>query len=316
MPDVGGDVNPYSLMKHHGCVPSTSTQAELARASGVCERSAAKAEEGVAGTTRMSAHIATPGCTGAFACALLFASAGFVMLYFGPMAVLRHLLVRLPAHPGWDWYFAMGVVITLSIVVLLPIWPPLCMASGLFFGFCGGSLLNCAAILSAAAVSTALGRSLLREPVRQWLESGDYPRVRRIMLMLEDEEASLSLLMLFRFLFIPMFIRNYGPSALHVPFWKIMLGSVPHSAWISVMLASVGATFQDLAELIREGKEFDFKALRWQQVLVLLVSFFVTCLLAVYAHRQYSQRLAAEEAAKLLPGLHEASSAASAGACI
>lgn len=189
----------------------------------------------------------------------------------------------------------MGVLTTFCIVALLPIWTLLCMSSGLLFGLGWGALLNFFSILAAAVISMLLGRLVLREPVRRWLEDGHYPRTRRAMLVLEDSGNSLQFQVLFRFLFIPMFVRNYAPATLDVPLWKLGLGCVPHSAWAAVLFSSLGSTFQDTAELVREGKDIDLKALKWQQVLPLVLSLACATLIAVYAHRKYSERLEQEQ---------------------
>lgn len=226
---------------------------------------------------------------GALICFTLCAGTGASIIAYGPQRALRNVFHLLPEEPGWDWYLAMGLITLLSIVTLMPIWPPMCMASGLVFGLWYGSILNFWAILGAAAVSVTLGRCVLQEPIRQCILKGDYPRVRRMMLVLEDADHSLKFQVLFRFLFIPMFIRNYGPSTLQIPVWKLIVGSIPHSIWISIIFASLGATFQDAAQLIRDGKELDLKALKWQQAIVLAVALVVAGLLTAYAHRKYAE---------------------------
>lgn len=231
---------------------------------------------------------------------------GFAVWYIGPTYLLRSFLNALPKKPGLRWYLIFGSVTVVCIVILLPIWPPLCMASGLIFGLYYGAALNFVVIVSAAIISITIGRYFLQEPVRQWLASGEYPHVTRALLILEDDENSLRFQILFRFLFIPMAFRNYGPSTLHIPLWKLYLGTLPHSAWISVLFASLGATFRDTAELVRDGKEVTFKSFKWQQVAVLIASATVSILLAVFATHKYRERIEGDDAAIALAGAGEA----------
>lgn len=210
--------------------------------------------------------------------------------------MLQNILLLIPAKPGSRWFVGMCSLTLVSIVMLLPIWPAMCMASGLVFGVLYGSVLNFFAISGAAFISIIIGRCILQEPVRRLVEQSSYDSVRRMMLVLEDAESSLKFQVLFRFLFIPMFVRNYAPSTLHIPVWKLVLGSLPHSVWISIMFASVGASFKDAAELIRHGKEFDLSMMKWQQILVYAVAITLAVVLAYYAHSKYRERLAEDDA--------------------
>lgn len=235
-------------------------------------------------------------CAGALCCILVFAGVGLSIILYGPNEALRHVLHLLPERPGWGWFVGLGAATSVSIVMLMPIWPPLCMTAGLVFGMRWGAVLNFASITSAAVVSVCLGRWALQEPIRRMLERSDQPRIRRMMMVLEDRDSSLKFQVLFRFLFIPMFLRNYGPAALRIPLWKLCLGTLPHSAWISFLFASLGATFKDAAELIKNGHEVSFEDMRWQQGILLLVSIAVMVALSWYALRKYNEALDCDEA--------------------
>lgn len=239
------------------------------------------------------------GFLGPALCLGLFLGTGVGIIFYGPTRLLREILNLIPAEPGWEWYVGMWFFTMLSIILLMPIWPPMCMASGLIFGVLDGTIINFFAIWGAAVISAAIGRWLLRAPIRGFIHAGDYPFVRRLMLVLEDSESTLKFQILFRFLFIPMFLRNYGPSTLQIPFWTLVVGSIPHSLWISLLFASLGSTFKDTAALIRDGKELDLSTLRWQQGLIFAVSMLLAVFLAVFAHQKYREKLDEEEAGAL-----------------
>lgn len=282
--DVEAPARPAEAM-----LPRASVAAPPARGSSAKERSGSEAEPEDA-----KGHGAAD-CLGLILCLVIFFGIGGSILYYGPKRLLRKLLLLVPRKPGWDWYIGLGVFTTLSIVFLMPIWPPMCMASGLLFGIFDGMILNICSIWSAAAISVILGRYFLRDAIRTSIYEGNYPKVRRMILVLEDEDNSLKFQVLFRFLFIPMFIRNYGPSTLEIPLWKLLVGSIPHSIWISFLFASLGATFKDTAALIRDGKEVDFHSMKWQQGVIFLAAILIAVVLAVYAHRKYTERMAQDE---------------------
>lgn len=233
---------------------------------------------------------------GVFMCVGIFLMVGGLMIWYGPNKILRTLLLMIPEKPGWDWYCGLCSLTCVCIVIITPIWPPLCMAAGMIFGFLWGALSNFVAIWCAAIISICIGRWVLKEPVRAWLSQAEWKRTRIMMMVMEDEESSIKFQALFRFLFIPMFIRNYGPSTLEIPLWKLAVAAVPHSLWISILFASLGATFQDTAELIRDGKKADPSSVHWQQALIFCVAFVVAILLSIYAYWKYDERLKLEEA--------------------
>lgn len=233
-------------------------------------------------------------CCFAFAVGLV----GYVAIS-STTGVLQPLAKLLPQDPTPKTAAFLCITTMGSIVLLLPIWPALCMVSGLVFGTVRGAAINYCAIMPAALISFLIGRCLLREHVREVVDRGDIPMARRLVLILEDEDDSLKLLTLFRFLIVPMFVRNYVAAVLEIPFWQLVFSSVPHSVWISGCLASIGAAFQDSAQLLREGKELEWGSVRWQQVASFSLGVSVTVFLSWYAHREYARRASEEDAREL-----------------
>lgn len=236
-------------------------------------------------------------CMGTFICI------GLAMIIYGPKEILFQIFQVIPRNPGWDWYIGLCLLTCVSIVGILPIWPPLAMGAGMIFGFWWGAASNFVAIFCAAVISICLGRFVLREPVRDCIKKGDFREIQLMMMIMEDEEESLKFQILFRFLFIPMFIRNYGPSTLNIPLWKLFVAAIPHSLWISIMFASLGATFKNTAQLIREGRDQDLtKSMRWQQLAIFVVAMTIAILLSIYAYNIYEQRMKCEDAQAILAG--------------
>lgn len=245
---------------------------------------------------------AGPGCgrviaaTCCLACGVGLAA---YMTIWGSKAVLQPLVKLLPQEPTPKAAALLGSATMGSIVLLLPIWPPLCMAAGLVFGTACGTAINVSALVSAAIVSFVIGRCFFQEHVRGCVERGECGKARRLMLMLEDEGSSLKLATLFRFLVVPMFVRNYAASTLEIPLWKLIVSSVPHSVWISALLASMGDAFQDSAQLLREDKEMEWGSVRWQSVASFSVGVLVMLFLSWYAQREYNRRADEEDAREL-----------------
>lgn len=243
-------------------------------------------------------EVMTPHGVGLMVIVGMFLASLLVTALYGPTAMLRFVLLLLPDKPGWTWFFGWCSTIVVTTMLTLPVYTPLAMASGLVFGWLWGSVLNFIATMAAAILSIYLGRRWLQEPVREWLTNGDYPTLRRVMLVLEDSQEALKYQILFRFLYIPMAIRNYGPATLDIPESTLILGCVPHSLWISVMFSSVGASFKDVADVVESGHSLAFKDMRWQQYLVVFVSVLMTVALSWYAHQKYQDHVSKEEVLK------------------
>lgn len=213
----------------------------------------------------------------------------------GPSNLLRAVLRLLPATPGWGWYLTLWLLAAVCLIAWVPLWAPLCLLSGLLFGLLWGTLFNFGTLIFGAAGSIAIGGVVFRDPVRGLVDGKKYPQLRKLLLVVEDSEDTLKLLVLFRFFFLPMFVRNYAFAALNIPAWKLILACVPQSAWTATMMASVGATFKDTAELIRDGKEATLSSIRWQQALVFAVSVSVSLFLTWYAYRKFREIHAEDE---------------------
>jgi len=248
---------------------------------------------------RTSAPCLSPQLVGLLTCIAVFLALSLMIFYNGSKTVLRHVFDFVPRRPGLAWGGSLCVVTAASIVMLLPIWPPLCIGNGLIFGLWQGAAVNIAAIVSAAVICILLGRGLLRDTTRSYIMDGGCPRVRRMMLVVEDHENSFLFLVLFRFLFIPMFIRNYGVATLNVSLWMLFMSVLPHSIWISVLFASMGSTLQGTVELLRQGHELSLSNLSWQQSLIVAVALAMTAVITACAHRWYAEEFAKEEEAPL-----------------
>lgn len=233
------------------------------------------------------------------ACLIILLCMSLAIAFLGPTAVLHQMLHILPYNPGWGWYCAWTVFIITSIVCILPIWSAMCIASGAMFGLYWGYLLNVCSIILGAVSCFLLGRTLLKEPVRRWLREGDYPNMNRMLRVLEDREESLKFQILFRFLCIPMFVRNYGPATLEIPLRTLIIGTIPHSLWVSGMFASLGVAFKDVAAVLEMGPGKS-NNLHWQHFLMPAVSISISIGLSYYAYKNYIERLAEEEETALL----------------
>lgn len=218
-------------------------------------------------------------------------------MFTEPEMVVKELTKCLPQKPGWALTLGWLCAETLAIVTVFPMWIPMTMATPIVFGMHEGWLINFVAITSACQISTFIAQWYLREPIREFIGQGDYPAVRRAMLVMEDRDTCLLLLTLFRFLCLPLFIKNYGLGSLQVPMWKLCLSSLPHALWMSTLFTSwahpIGISLKRVDMDHDEWVLMDFVP-----CLVASVSSFVV---ALFAQRKYQKLMQADDLLASVP---------------
>lgn len=134
----------------------------------------------------------------------------------------------------------------------------------------------------------------LQEPVRRWLDSGHFPAAQQAFKCLEEADDSLQFLVLFRFLIIPIWMKNYAPATLRIPVWKILAAAFPHTIWISFLYSALGASLQDAEDLLTHGSEFKLSDLKWQHTLLFISAAVASLLISLYSYRKYSEATSEE----------------------
>lgn len=145
----------------------------------------------------------------------------------------------------------------------------------------------------------------LQEPVRQWLDSGNFPLAQRALQCLEEADDSFQILILFRFLLVPIWMRNYAPSTLRFPLWKLLVSAIPHTLWASFVLASLGTSLQDVEEVFTHDSHFKLSNVKWQNIAMFIVSCLTAVLISLYSYKKYSELTSGESTPLLEHGRKE-----------
>lgn len=230
---------------------------------------------------------------------LLVSAATIAFIGYGPQQALQTLLgVLVPVRPTAWHAAAVWVAIVTSVTCGLPMVLVLFPVPALMFGFKVGFAILFFALMSAATISFIIGRTVLQDPVRALLERGDCRRAARWLRTLEGDEDSLKLLIVYRFLLIPMCLRNYGPSLLRLPLRTLVLSATPHSAWSAAIFSTAGSSLKGTAELLRDGHSLPTGHPRGLEMLGLCVACLSLLMFAGLAYRVYARR-EAEEACEI-----------------
>jgi len=122
----------------------------------------------------------------------------FMFLWIGPVAVFKFILSFMPKNPGLWHALVLGTIIVICIVLPIPIWPPLMIVTAMVFGFWKGFLIDYCAMVLGAVISFGIGRYLLMQPFREYIEGSDYQKLRRMALVVETDYKAFNSVFLFR----------------------------------------------------------------------------------------------------------------------
>lgn len=217
-----------------------------------------------------------------------------LFFYIGPTEMLRWMLSLVPKNPNIWHALLLYVVITVCIVCLIPLWPPLMIVSAIVFGFWYGFAIAYSAMVSGALISFLLGKCCFMRSFRDYVDNSDHVALRRMINVIERDGNQLKFLFLFRFLFIPIWLRNYAPSILEVSAWMFLLPVLVHSLWICTIFCMIGSATKDIAEVYAsEGK----KETEWDPSQLAIFSFALVAfaLISWLAYSEYAKALAEEE---------------------
>jgi uncharacterized membrane protein YdjX (TVP38/TMEM64 family) len=169
----------------------------------------------------------------------------------GTRRVARLFIKAAPTAPTiWN---AIGfyLVNTTIIVTALPVWVLACMCVGFVFGFWIGFAINYATIITGSMICFFIGRYVATDTIRRWLfkrrETGLITRI--------IEQNDFKFLVLFRFMPLPLCVKNYAPSTIKVNPLMFMLSVMIASGMYTPIYTFIGATTKGIATLYAEQKE-------------------------------------------------------------
>jgi len=228
-----------------------------------------------------------------FVSCLVVCGIALVVCMCGPKLVIQRVLqVLVLDHPQLRHAIAIFALLVVSITLGIPIILLLLPIPALMFGFWLGWVISFASLMVAALLSYLIGKRIGQQAIRHLLKKNQCQGSLQCLRVLEDEQDTMKFLILFRFLFIPMLVRNYGPAILHVSLAKLIVSGIPHSLWSSFVFSFGGSTFKDSAALLREGQDVPGGFMQWQQIVCLAVSVLAACFLAQIAWSTYMREAA------------------------
>lgn len=216
-------------------------------------------------------------------------------MMFGANEVSMFIINAIPNNRDWRTGAVLVLLVVATQVLLIPGKGVVVLLIGLVFGIWPGWAYLFLAMFSALLICLAVGRAMGKPAVQECIRQEGWVDFRRFINIIEDDNHSMRLLVLYPFLLQPDLFRYYAPSVLEISAWKWIVCCVPWCLWISLVYSSLGATFQDSVALSKRNDHVSFAKIKWQMVAVPLVAVFVTPIIIWYACREYRKRLKEDE---------------------
>mmetsp|Transcript_23779 Transcript_23779/g.55399 ORF Transcript_23779/g.55399 Transcript_23779/m.55399 type:complete len:269 (+) Transcript_23779:78-884(+) len=143
-----------------------------------------------------------------------------------------------------------NILLAATITLCLPGPMLLVLLNGFFFGFWIGFPLTFASELCAALCSWVIARFCFKQSIRSYLLRN---RLAKDLILICEEDPSGSLLLLYRFLGMPVWLKNYSMAILDIPLLTFVLVFVPASILYGGLMTYVGSKAYVVADEFRKG---------------------------------------------------------------
>lgn len=141
-------------------------------------------------------------------------------------------------------------VLVLMIVFCLPGPALMVMMDGFFFGFFKGFALGFIGESTGYLISIALARTCFKSRMRVWLAQSD---MLREVLTVCEEDTTGKFLVLFRFISLPVWAKNYTIGMLEISWLKAILIFIPGETFYAAIFSYIGSKGHVIADAIRKG---------------------------------------------------------------
>jgi len=204
-----------------------------------------------------------------------------------------------------------GCLIAIVAILALPGTSMLELICGFVLGFTEGFIVSLVAIIVSSMIAFLLGRYFLREHISNYLNQtsasdGDNPSTFKMFLKSIEQRNGIVLLILFRLMFIPMFVKNYGPSVINTSIWHYAIAVLITSPPYVAIFSFIGSHAESIADIAAGGSSNNSsdEHLVWTQIIPIIVSVLAAIIFTTLAYLEFRQ-LQASTANAADPSLQE-----------
>ncbi len=182
------------------------------------------------------------------------------------------------------------------------------LTCGFVLGFVEAFILSLVAVTSVSLVAFWVGRFLFRDMLKSYLEEDSDATTFKKALKSIERRNGIGLLVLFRLMFVPLFVKNYGPSVINTKFSDYSIAVVVTTPLYVGLLTFLGSQAKTIAD-IATGKVTDpSSGFTWIEIAPLVVSILAGIAFTVLAYVEFKKLTAedgestTEEEASLMEG--------------
>jgi uncharacterized membrane protein YdjX (TVP38/TMEM64 family) len=219
------------------------------------------------------------------------------ILVFGWRDVLTYISnmadeARSRSHVLDDLLFA-GLISVVGIFGL-PGMSMIELMCGFVLGFAESFILSTVTVLVVSLVAFWIGRYFFRDILKSYMDEEDSSLFKKVLQAIERRNG-IGLLVLFRLMFIPFFIKNYGPSVIDTKFFDYTVAVVLTTPIYVVILTFLGSHAKTIAD-IATGKVADSSSgFGWMEIVPLVVSILAGISFTFLAYLEFRKLTKEEE---------------------
>jgi len=218
------------------------------------------------------------------ACMLLYSWESFVALLFKVVEGSQDKAIQA---------LVINTVLVVMIVCCLP-GPAFCIIlDGFFFGFLPGFAYGFIAELIGYVLCIFFARTCFKSRVRQMMMESE--AVREVLMVCEEDTTG-KFLVLFRFISLPVWVKNYAIGMLDLDWWKAIVVFIPAEIFYAGIFSYVGSKSRQIADALRKGNSRkamnSFSGVEVGIVCISLICVLMVILFGWYEYTKRRKRLA------------------------
>jgi len=186
---------------------------------------------------------------------------------------------------------AAGFMLYCCLVFVATFWLPLPGFFMLLLGFFCGFWMGVVFCIGGELTSLTLSILLLRfcDCMKEATEK--MPKLKEVAKVLSEEDTKF--LILFRFITMPMCVKNYSLGLVDRPLWRLVLLSVPGCVYWSSIFVYFGTKAHQAASRLRKGEtHFVWTLFSGWEICVVVVSILAAIGIVTFAWLEYKKRVA------------------------
>ena len=163
---------------------------------------------------------------------------------------------------------------------------------GFVLGFLESFILSVVTVIIVSFIAFGIGRYFFRDILKSYVEEEPDTATAKQILKAIERRNGVGLLILFRLLFIPFFIKNYGPSVIETKFVDFAISVIVTTPMYVVILTFLGSHAKTIAD-IATGKVTDSSSgFGWVEIVPIAVSILAGISFTALAYIEFRKQAA------------------------